>query len=126
MAKKQTWFEKKIKYIEECNPKPENESRKNMFLKQFKENGFSDADTWSMDTSISQYIVPMLKRFKQLTNGYPQGETEKTWKKKIDIMIKGFTLIADGEQYCCNDKKKMKQMEDGLDLFRKHFFSLWW
>jgi len=57
--------------------------------------GWTDEDTWSMDWTISKYILPRLKRFKKINNGYPnEFKSIKEWNGVIDDMIFSFNAIA--------------------------------
>ena len=57
-----------------------------------------DKDTWNLFAVISQFVLPRLKRFKKLTNGYPIGMTEKQWDVILDKMIFSMDFyVNDGE-----------------------------
>ncbi|MFQ7494807.1 hypothetical protein [Faecalibacillus intestinalis] len=97
-------------------------------------------ETWSLDCNIAKYILPRLKLFKKLNNGYPgrEGmETEEKWDEALDKMIWSFEQIAnDYEIYMSINFKdsdwrdKCKDLNDkiqeGLMLFAKWFQYLGW
>ncbi len=98
--------------------------RDKLFAKQLKDRGWTDEDTWSLDWVIAKHILPRLKRFKEIQNGYPNGETEKSWNKKLDTMIKAFEVAAN-DPWSMSEKQE-KTANEGLKLFAENYFNLWW
>jgi len=88
------------------------------------ERGFDDTETWNLYVTIAGFVVPRLKRFKEVTMGYPASMTEKEWNESLDKMIFAFEtmLNEDGDIDCCDNEK----VEEGLSLFAKHYLHLWW
>lgn len=89
--------------------------------------GWTDEDTWSLDMTISSFIVPRLKRFKEKTNGYPGNFTEKTWNEALDKMIFAFERCSkrfEKEQEW--DQELLDKVNEGLKLFSENFHELWW
>ena len=100
------------------------DKRKYKFMWQRITRGFSDMDTWNMDYVFSVFILPRLRRFRELHNGYPANLTPRKWKNMIDKMIFAFDrIIQDPIEY---NKKADKKMHEGLELFGKYFRHLWW
>lgn len=94
--------------------------------------GFSDRDTFHLDTHLAQLIVPRLKRFKAKVkdNGFPHnvGSQEK-WNSILDEMIEGFDLIATSDYYNLpirGQEYYHNKMTRSLQLFHDHYFDLWW
>jgi len=122
------WSLKKPLFVEKSD------KRYKKHVKQLKENGFSDAETWCLFAGISEFILPRLKRFKEINNGYPGDLTEAKWDKILDNMIFAFEwAVMDGEmtdEYMdLSDKKKedgWKKYEEGMKLFGEYFMGLWW
>ena len=122
------WSIEKPLYIDE------NDKRYKRHLKELKETGFSDTETWSLYSCISEFILPRLKRFKEINAGYPSNLTEIKWNKILDKMIFSFewTLEQDemSEEYMSlSDKKKeinWKRYNEGMKLFAEYFRDLWW
>lgn len=92
-------------------------------------------DTWNMFRTLAVIIHPMLKQFKETTHGYPNELTEEQWNSILDKMIWSFDQIAtDWEEkfYVTNDQVDYQgyttfknQIQEGLDLFAKHYNDLW-
>lgn len=94
-------------------------------------------ETWSLDITISQYIVPRLKLYKKLNNGIPSRlETIDEWHEILDKMIRTFEYLSDEScNYGCNTdeanwldvyNQRQKETKEGLMLFAEYFQALWW
>lgn len=108
---------------------------------QKKRRGWSDKEIWNLDNTIVEWLVPRLKEFKKITQGYPGNlESFEQWQDILDEMIFGFEW-KDNEWYAenvfglqeeeKNEKMKefkdlMKRAEEGRILFAKYFCGLWW
>ena len=56
-------------------------------------------DTWSMYTTLSPIILPMLKQLKATKHGYPSDLTEKQWEKMMDKMIWSFEMVCSDDVF---------------------------
>lgn len=88
--------------------------------------GWDDSETWSLDYSLAKIIAPRLKRFKEVTCGHPADSTEKQWNEDLDKMIAAFEFLGSEERWSNTDKNKWNEVQEGIDLFSKHFINLWW
>ena len=96
----------------------EDDERKEIFKKQRLERGFDETELWNLDTTILKFILPRLKAFKENTFGHPGDFKDMDdWLDCIDKMIKSIEDII-------NDESGADY--EGLELFKKHFFDLWW
>jgi len=90
--------------------------------------GFDDTWWWSLHNVMSEVIPKCVRKMRKDGCGYPSGITYKQWKvilKKIEIGFEAANKLDDcpynGKRY----KQRMKKYEEGMQLFSKHFFSLW-
>lgn len=88
--------------------------------------GWDDSDTWSLDYSLAKLIAPRLKRFKEVTGGHPGDMTEQEWNNTLDKMIAAFEFLGSEERWSNTDKNKWNEVQEGIDLFAKHYVGLWW
>lgn len=106
------------------------------FFFQRRTRGFDDSITWSLDTQISEWIIPRLKKFREIgapkvTPGHmimkkEEGAHEE-WLRRIDMMIRAFEIAANEENcFIISEEQDAKDYEEGMDYFRKHFRDLWW
>ena len=104
--------------------------------------GFSDDETWSLNYTIAKFVVPRLKRFKNLNFGHPSTITEDEWNTILDKIINSlekeiafcesnepdFDEEANydyGLSYQ-NRRKYHKEKQEGYELFGQWFDNLWW
>lgn len=107
-----------------------------------------------MDHTLALIILPMLKQFKLLNNGVPgdfsvtnhdqfvfdfidkdseMDEAVYQWEKAIDKMIWSFEQLSRDDWphyepppgYPGDTKAYMADVQNGLDLFSKHYMALW-
>lgn len=65
-------------------------------------------ETWSLDVNLAKYIIPRLKKFKKLNNGYPgigEMNTPEKWDEALDKMIQAFEYVIDLDEYWIDDPK---------------------
>ena len=97
------------------------------FYWQRKRMGYDVSDTWALFLTISEFVLPRLRTFKELTlHSYPgrdEVDTSEKWDEILDKMILAFESIIINEER--GDWDNMQEIEEGLDLFRKYFFDLW-
>lgn len=92
-------------------------------------------DTWNVDTTLARIILPMLIQHKKNKMGHPSILTEESWNDIIDKMIWSFNEILNGEDgaqfhhHHYIDWYGMKlyndRIQEGLDLFGRHYRNLW-
>lgn len=112
--------------VEETDDPNQLERYKNQRL----ERGFDDTETWNLDVTIAKFIVPRLKRFKELNNGYPSKfKAKEEWDKILDEMIEGLELYED--KWKCNSDQNLTNLEEykrkrAVKLLGEYFYDLWW
>jgi hypothetical protein len=108
------------------------DKRYKRYAAQLKKSGFSDTETWALDSVISAFILPRLIRFKKITNCYPGDPlTEKDWDAILDDMIFAFNwnLTLDEKYFTLSkDEQKLgnERYERGMNFFAKYFNHLGW
>jgi hypothetical protein len=113
---------------EECY----NDSAKlEMYKQQRFENGFDDTETWHIDRTMALFIIPRLKRFVEVNNGIPTGETVESYDKKLRFIISAFeNYYATNKYYESTDIEERKKLSDdvrtAVDYLSKLWFDLWW
>ena len=102
-------------------------------------NGYFASDTWSLDYTLAKWILPRIKGFRKVNNGWPCDEldpncdTPEHWDKTIERMIDAFQSIVDENDNCDawytnyeNSMARLEQRQEGLELFGKYLLRLWW
>ena len=67
-----------------------------------------DYDTWSMDATLAQIIVPMLKQLKETKHGYPSAFC-------TEDMMHGPQMMFEGEQFTFEEDSGAVEWEAVLD-----------
>lgn len=65
-------------------------------------------ETWSLDVNLAKYIIPRLKKFKKLNNGYTgigEMNTPENWDEALDKMIQAFEYVIDLDEYWLDDPR---------------------
>lgn len=70
-------------------------------------------------------ILPRLRRFKEVNIGYPGSLTPEAWDEILDKMIAAFAFGASEERWNA-DQAEYDKHREGLELFAKYFWDLWW
>ena len=127
MIKKTKWVLSKIPYIKKTD------KRYKKYKKQLKKLGFCDVETWNLGFEIADFILPRLKRFKELVNGHPCDiTTMDKWYEMIDKMIYAFEWakqVGNDDFVKMSDKEiddGRKKYKEGMDIFSKRMLDIWW
>lgn len=84
-------------------------------------------DSAEIESEFVAWIVPRLKRYKEIQHGYPEPPGLKKWNKIIDKMIEGFEIRLNEQHWewkpgCEGNRRKVQQ---AFDLFAKYHDNLW-
>jgi hypothetical protein len=95
------------------------------------ERGFDDTETWHMDRTMALFIIPRLKRFMEVNNGIPNGETQESYDEKIRYVISAFENYYVSDKYFnsvdIEERKKLTDdVKQALVYLNKLWFELWW
>jgi hypothetical protein len=83
-----------------------------------------DSETWNLDFEFGKWVLPRVRRFKELERGYPKGLTEQEWNGILDQMIAGFALVA-GDSYWLLSPDDEAVVNNAFALFGKWGRALW-
>ena len=91
-----------------------------------------DNECWDLDLTIIKFILPRLKKFKEINiNSYPNKcGSIKNWHKIIDKIIWSFQFALDvAELNYSNEyrlsKNNWSKYDEGMDLFKEYLLDLW-
>jgi hypothetical protein len=97
--------------------------REERFLKQRLERGFDESETWNLYTTISRFILPRIKEFKECNICHPPELTPEEWNNILDKMIRAFEISSNSEYMT---EEQSDEFREGFNLFNEYFFALWW
>ena len=108
---------------------PDEPEKLERYKKQRDDRGFDDTETWHLDKSLTLFLIPRLKRFIELNNGFPSGQTEESFNEKLNFILKSF------EEYYYNEneevsleleKERLSNAKKAATLLGEIWFDLWW
>lgn len=108
---------------------PDEPEKLERYKKQRDERGFDDTETWHLDKSLTLFLIPRLKRFIELNNGFPSGQTEESFNEKLNFILESF------EEYYYNEndevsleleKERLSNAKKAAALLGEIWFDLWW
>lgn len=91
------------------------------FFIQRRRKGWDDSDTWNLNYVIVRFVLPRLKRFREISAAYPYQLTPEEWDTILEKMIIAFQALDEDD-----GDIDWEMVEEGLDLFRQYFMDLWW
>ena len=102
----------------------ETDTRWDEYAEQRLERGFDDSELWNLDSTITKFILPRLKRFRTTHCGFPaQFKTDDQWCEILDKMIKAFE-IANTDSIDWKDGDE-NLLDEGFKLFIEYYLNLW-
>lgn len=87
--------------------------------------GFDDRECWGLDFVFAEYMLPRIKRFRQLDIGTPGELTWDQWSNITWKIQRALELIIKDEHDILTPDEE-KQVEEGLELLVKYFRALWY
>lgn len=91
--------------------------------------GFSDEELWALDETIVKFLLPRLKRFKELNNAHPSEYTWAFWNKILDNIIYGLELSAKNAGKLLTYKREVhirNKLKISMMLIAENIDHLWW
>lgn len=102
----------------------EDDKREKEFSKQRMERGFDDSETWALDYTIAQFILPRLKRYDEIAeDAIIRSDKVKQQTKNVIAALE--LVIRDGEGENLSGREE-KEVEEGMRDFVEIFRELWW
>lgn len=88
--------------------------------------GFDDRETWNLEITIAEFVLPRLKVFKKHNNGYPHTLTETEWESVLDDMIYAMEFHSGKFNFNLPDSQNYERVTNGTESMGKYFGDLWW
>ena len=102
------------------------------FADEKRRSGVSPDETWNLDVSIATFLVPRLRKFRELTDKYPAVggvPTMEAWHGILDRTIAAFEALMDDEPHGITDEERKERdamINEGIALFAKYLRGMWW
>lgn len=86
--------------------------------------GFSDADLWNLDRTLTRFILPRLQRYRYLSRtSWPANLTQEKWYSILDEAIAAFELLNKND--FLTDAAHILIVKRGLRRFAEWYQHLW-
>lgn len=98
------------------------------FFQQISKNQINiDTDTYGLDILLYKWLLPRLKRFRELSNNWPDSkyDTLDDWNNELDKRIAQLEYIVKN-YFNYNDKKLPKIINSFNKWLAKDLNDLWW
>jgi hypothetical protein len=99
------------------------------YKKQREERGFDDTETWHLDKTVALFLLPRLKRYIQVNNGFPGGLTEELYNEKLNYIVKSFEEYYQDENVEVSlelEKERLSNAKKAVAILGEIWFDLWW
>ena len=98
--------------------------RKVKFFWQRLTRGFDDSETWSLDYNFFTWLLPRLKRFREVTCCYPCSlNSLAEWQAELDKAIADLEILQEDGGY---GKEYDKAYNSFVNWFSGRIGDLWW
>jgi hypothetical protein len=92
--------------------------------------GWDDRELWDLDHKIAEFVLPRLQKFRMELDGHPTGFTSiEEWDKVLDKIEKSMLAVArpwEVRPHTWPERVEWaKGVQEGFELFGKHFQKLW-
>ena len=94
------------------------------FVEQRMDRGFDDSETWSLRDTIGNFIIPRLKRFKELRQEHVMDKNDML--NKIDLSIRAFELLVRDKGAFLLSFEEELAYEKGMRAYNEIFLDLCW
>lgn len=96
------------------------------FALQRLEQGFSDDETWDLMLGVCIFLAPRLKRFKEISMGYPDEYSIEEWDEMLDEFIWYCEQYIDGFAYKVEDEEEAAYFHAVGKKLCDNLFNFWW
>ena len=99
------------------------------YKKQRDERGFDDTETWHLDKTVALFLLPRLKRYIQVNNGFPGGMTEELYNEILNYIVKSFEEYYQDENVEVSlelEKERLSNAKKAVAILGEIWFDLWW
>jgi hypothetical protein len=120
-------FKTSFSVAEECYADGSPELLKH--IKQRETQGFDDTETWLLDKTLALFLLPRLKRYIIVNNGFPGGETEISFNEKLNFIVNAFQDYYNDDtdkQSLEIEKERLHNAKKAVNILSELWFDLWW
>ena len=86
--------------------------------------GFPHRQSYSLSTYASKYTLKRLKVLRRNLHSHPDAMTFEEWQDTLDKIIWAMDFYEFDDNFLCGPDD-WEKMQEGFELFGKHFVYLW-
>ena len=92
-----------------------------------KNEKYLEGELFNLDDTLTAFILPRLKGFRDATIGYPAYlGSLGNWQSELDKMIRAFQILYDCKSLNSLGDSEEEAIEIGLKSFAEHYNHLWY
>lgn len=93
---------------------------------QRRTRGWDESDWWSLDITISKFVLPRLKEFRDKTISHPSDTSMTEWRSILDDMIYAHEYKANqfSDEFE-HENWDWSRVKRGFELFGQYYRDLW-
>ena len=95
------------------------------FLKQRIKRGFDDSELWSLDSTLTKFLLPRIKAFKDMTMSHPGTVTEEEWYEILDDIIYSLESFKNECEFWETEKLDRERYDRGFRYLGEYYRDLW-
>ena len=101
---------------------------KEHFFVEIEEENIKPEELFSLDETIGKFVLPRLKKFREIEARVMKEGTGLEWLKTLDNMIAAFEIVCDGQRYYpfIHNEKDKNIFKKGMKEFCTYFSDLWY
>lgn len=109
-----------------------NVRRSLLFWWQRRTRGWDDSDTWNLDSTIAEFVLPRLRRFRELNNGIwanpDTAESDEPYTENAINDIEWLLNVHASEEgtWQLTTPELQERYNKASKLFAENFGNLWW
>jgi hypothetical protein len=93
-----------------------------------KKSKLKDEDISCLYYDLSNYLIPRLRRFKEISISYPCDETSESWNEKLDFIADSLEKVISDDYHNLpiNEMIELKQQaQKAAKMLGEVWFDLW-
>lgn len=100
------------------------DDREEKFREQRISRGFDDSETWSLKDTIANFILPRLRRHREIIEGTIMDTYDLY--EKIDLSIRAFEIVVKDGNGDIPTEEEWEEYDKGMTAFADVYMRLWW
>lgn len=89
--------------------------------------GWDDSDTWALDDTFVRWFLPRLRRYRELTNGYPGNlNSAEEWDEILGKIVWALDQHQIDDWHLHLPEEERPKVDEGFMLLGRWLQAMWW